>query len=119
MLQEASVTQTGLFQYTNPLRDSPDDLTLRTVAKTISKYDTSVSTTFSEMECEEDTDVPLHTLEFVPGTLSIFAGSKSLHRVTKVEGDCSRLVAVLTFASSPGFRNSAAVQKLFWGRSAS
>ena len=59
----------------------------------------------------------LHTLEFEPGTLSIFAGSKSLHRVTKVEGNQSRLVAVLTFASQPGFRNTPKVQKLFWGRS--
>jgi hypothetical protein len=126
MLQEASVNETGLFQYTNPLRERPDDLALESVAQTISIYVSTVSDDHpSFVELESDTNskpstiAPLvHTLEFVPGTLSIFAGSKSLHRVTKVEGTCSRLVAVLTFASKPGFRNSAAVQKLFWGRSA-
>jgi hypothetical protein len=121
MLQEASVRTTGLFQYTNPLRDHSKDLALKSVAQTITTYDSAVSNPFVELESEETKngkEVPLHTLDFVPGTLSIFAGSKSLHRVTKVEGKCSRLVAVLTFASQPGFRNTPAVQKLFWGRSA-
>lgn len=116
MLQEASVRGTGLFQYTHPLRETPDNLALETVAATLRSYDeTTTDTPF----CEAFVPPPsLHTLKFMPGTLSIFSGSKSLHRVTKVEGDCSRLVAVLTFASQPGFRNSAKVQKLFWGRSA-
>ena len=56
------------------------------------------------------------TLEFEPGTLSIFCGSRCLHEVTRVEGDRDRLVAVFCYATSPGVRNSAEVQKLFWGR---
>ena len=56
------------------------------------------------------------TLQFEPGTLSIFCGSRCLHEVTKVEGYKDRLVAVFCFATSPGVRNSAQVQKLFWGR---
>lgn len=121
MLQESSQAGTGLFQYTTPLRDHPDDLALESVANTISEY-TNVKSKFLE-SIEGGTAInpkprtpPLHTLNFVPGTLSIFAGSKSLHRVTKVEGNCSRLVAVLTFASQPGFQNTPEVQKLFWGR---
>ena len=56
------------------------------------------------------------TLEFEPGTLSIFCGSRCLHEVTRVQGDRDRLVAVFCYATSPGVRNSAEVQKLFWGR---
>ena len=58
----------------------------------------------------------LHTLDFRPGTLLVLAGSKSLHRVTAVKGNRSRFVAVLTFASRPGFCNTPEVQKMFWGR---
>ncbi len=118
MLQEASDGSSGLFQYTNPLREFPDDLALDSVARTIQEYDgTAQHFTFDIEHTNIGITPPLHTLNFQAGTLSIFAGSKSLHRVTKVQGTCSRLVAVLTFASEPGFRNSPAVQKLFWGRS--
>jgi hypothetical protein len=124
MLQEASTPGTGLFQYTNPLRQQPEDLALQSVASAIATYDSNAQDHFHELESNKGGSpknaVPpplLHSLEFVPATLSIFAGSKSLHRVTKVEGICSRLTAILTFASKPGFRNSPAIQKLFWGRS--
>lgn len=121
MLQEASDKSSGLFQYTEPLRQNPEDLALNSVARAIHEYDTAAQDPFDEginHAPQESGRAPqLHTLDFKTGTLSIFAGSKSLHRVTKVKGDCSRLVAVLTFASAPGFRNSPAVQKLFWGRS--
>jgi hypothetical protein len=92
---------------------------LNKVAGLVKKYDdTSIANKVEFHEGCNDAAIPeLHTLDFRPGTLSIFSGSKSLHRVTKVKGDCSRLVAVLTFASRPGFRNSPEVQKLFWGRS--
>ena len=56
------------------------------------------------------------TLEFEPGTLSIFCGSRCLHEVTRVRGQTDRLVAVFCFATRPGVRNSAQVQQLFWGR---
>jgi hypothetical protein len=55
-------------------------------------------------------------LPFEPGTLSIFHGSRSLHRVTRCAGSRDRLVAVLCFASEPDAVNSDAVRKLFWGR---
>ena len=56
------------------------------------------------------------TLEFEPGTLSIFCGSRCLHEVTNTEGERDRLVAVFCYATSPGVRNSAEIQKMFWGR---
>jgi hypothetical protein len=114
----------GLFQYTHPLRSSPDDLALQDVAATLKAYDNNIDdndTPNNACSCflEDDGRAPplLHTLDFAPGTLSIFSGSKSLHRVTRVLGPPSRLVAVLTFASEPGFCNSPEVQRMFWGRS--
>ncbi|MEX1108343.1 MAG: hypothetical protein WEC00_05475 [Dongiaceae bacterium] len=62
----------------------------------------------------DETDVV--RLPFEPGTLSIFHGSRSLHRVTRCGGKRDRLVAVLCFASEAGAVNSEAVRKLFWGR---
>jgi len=56
-------------------------------------------------------------LDLAPGTLSIFAGSQSLHKDTRVEGNRDRLMAVLCFSSNPGMRNSEVVQKHFLGRS--
>ena len=53
---------------------------------------------------------------FCPGTLFLFAGRYSLHRVTTLGGRCSRLVAVLCYESQPGVTNSDEVRKLFWGR---
>lgn len=121
----------GLFQYTHPLRSSPEDLALYDVAATLKAYDKD-NTVHDKNDShnddpneicsrflEDDGRVPplLHTLDFAPGTLSIFSGSKSLHRVTRVVGPQSRLVAVLTFASEPGFCNSPDVQRMFWGRS--
>ena len=55
-------------------------------------------------------------MQFEPGTLSIFAGRHTLHRVTAVEGEHARLVPVLTYAERPGYRNSDAVRMMFWGR---
>ncbi len=55
-------------------------------------------------------------LPFTVGTMSIFAGRVSLHRVTQVLGSQSRFVAVLAFNSKPGVTNSDEVRKLFWGR---
>ena len=59
-----------------------------------------------------------HVLElpFTAGTLLIFAGRQTLHRVTRVSGARPRLVPVLTYAERPGLTNSEAVRKLFWGR---
>ncbi|CAJ1942080.1 unnamed protein product [Cylindrotheca closterium] len=145
MLQESEIPGTGLFQYTKPLRDSPDDLALTSVANAIHAYANDAVTTKSRLLLEassakeqtisdnnnnnddDDDDKSnsssfapsLHTLDFAPGTLSIFAGSKSLHRVTRVKGKRSRLVAVFTFASQPGFQNTSTIQNMFWGRSSS
>ncbi len=55
-------------------------------------------------------------LVFEPGTLSIFGGRHTLHRVTTVGGTRHRLVPVLCYDTEPGARNSDEVRLLFWGR---
>ena len=55
-------------------------------------------------------------LPFTPGTLLIFGGNQTIHRVTKVSGNRERLVPVLCFAEKEGVTNSPEVRKLFWGR---
>lgn len=55
-------------------------------------------------------------LPFTPGTLSIFNGRDTLHRVTRVEGERFRLVPVLCYSTQPDQMNSPTVRKMFWGR---
>jgi alkylated DNA repair dioxygenase AlkB len=126
MLQE-DADGGGLFQYTPPVKFSSSDLALAEVASAIEAYDErlkdvdSSTTHFAESASANvapSPPPPLQTLNFTPGTLSIFSGSKSLHRVTTVRGSNSRLVAVFTYSNVPNFCNSSRVQKLFWGRSA-
>lgn len=57
-------------------------------------------------------------LPFSAGTLLIFGGRQTLHRVTRVRGNRPRLVPVLCYAEQPNLTNSVAVRELFWGRSA-
>lgn len=63
-----------------------------------------------------DGEVAPVRMPFEPGTLSIFAGHRTLHRVTRVEGRRHRLVAVLAYNRAPGVGNSDEVRRLFWGR---
>jgi hypothetical protein len=55
-------------------------------------------------------------LPFTPGTLLIFGGRQTLHRVTRIRGEKPRLVPVLCYSETPGMENSESVRKLFWGR---
>ncbi len=55
-------------------------------------------------------------LPFTAGTLLIFGGRQTLHRVSRVSGDRARLVPVLCYSEAPDVVNSESVRKLFWGR---
>ena len=55
-------------------------------------------------------------LAFPPGTLVMFRGHHSLHRVTPVRGPRARLVAVLSYTREPGVTFSPYARKLFYGR---
>ena len=56
-------------------------------------------------------------LPFSAGTLLIFGGNQTIHRVTRVSGEKPRLVPVLCYSEEPNVVNSETVRKLFWGRS--
>lgn len=58
------------------------------------------------------------TLPNEPGTLSMFQGRYSMHRVTPVAGDRVRINAVLAYSARPGDRLNTLTQQLFYGRSA-
>ncbi len=73
---------------------------------------------YDEVERILDGEVEPVRMPFAPGTLSIFAGHCTLHRVTRVGGRHHRLVAVLCYNRDPGVANSDEVRKLFWGRAA-
>jgi len=51
-----------------------------------------------------------------PGTLAVFHGHNSLHRVTPVTGEVVRVNSVLTYGDRPDMRLSPLTQMLFYGR---
>ncbi len=53
-----------------------------------------------------------------PGALVLFRGRTALHRVTPVEGDRPRIIAVLSYDPEAGKRLTAHTQRLFYGRAA-
>jgi hypothetical protein len=57
----------------------------------------------------------VRTLHAEPGTLTLFRGRYSLHRVTPVRGSTSRVNAVLAYASTAGHRLSPLNRRLFYG----
>lgn len=58
------------------------------------------------------------TLAGTPGALTMFRGQYSLHRVTPVEGDQTRINAVLAYSQKPDDKLNPLTQKLFYGRTA-
>ncbi len=64
----------------------------------------------------EDSGSRVNPLE--AGTLNIFAGKNTLHRVSTVRGACSRLVAVFSYYDRPGVTFSEKERLGFYGRSA-
>ena len=55
---------------------------------------------------------------FEPGTLMIFAGRCSLHRVTPIESAPTRLVALLAYDRAPGTDSSGRLKLVRYGRTA-
>ena len=58
----------------------------------------------------------VQTMSGEPGTLALFRGHWSPHRVTPVEGSQTRVNAVLSYACAPGHRLGAETYRLFYGR---
>jgi len=64
----------------------------------------------------EDTGV--RRLALAPGTLNVFRGKNTAHRVTPVEGDRPRIISVFSFYERPGVMFSEEERIGFYGRAA-
>ena len=61
-----------------------------------------------------DPDSKIITLS--PGTLNVFKGKNTAHRVTPVAGDKARVIAVFSYYESPGVTFTEAERLGFYGR---
>ena len=89
----------GVFEYVKNVRDSDKgDFAFENVEKIV-----------------EGTLKP-SILEIEPGTLVVFKGKNSIHRVTPTIGDLTRYLVVFAYNSKPGVSLSKSAQKTFYGR---
>ena len=51
-------------------------------------------------------DDRVRTLPLAPGTLNVFKGRNTAHRVTPVEGDGARIIAVFSYYETPTSRSA-------------
>lgn len=100
----------GEFDFTPPLRSTSDEFAFEAVESVLTRTQCDTAA--------QNRSPVITTAPFAPGTLQLFAGRYSLHRVRPVCNHATneRIVAVLCFASEPGLKNSPYVQKMFWGR---
>lgn len=63
-----------------------------------------------------DGAAPVKTLTMNPGTLVLFRGRNSMHRVTPTQGGRTRMLAVLAYNSEPGVSLSESARMTFYGR---
>jgi hypothetical protein len=62
-------------------------------------------------------DPQMSVLPLAAGSLNVFAGRHTAHRVSPVAGNLSRIVAVFSYYEEPGFAFSSAERLGFYGRS--
>lgn len=63
-----------------------------------------------------DGDTTPDVLEMEPGTLVLFRGRNSIHRVSPNESDKTRMLAVLAYNAEAGFSLSESARMTFYGR---
>ncbi len=89
----------GAFEYVRDLRDADaGDMNFDGVARLL------------------DGEITPDVLEIEPGTLVLFRGRNSIHRVTPTEGATTRVLAVLAYNSKPGVALSENSMRTFYGR---
>ena len=88
----------GLFEYRTDLRSDADP-----------NYDGVARLLRGE-------DAAKKSLTLTPGALNVFRGKNTAHRVTPVEGNTARMIAVFSFYDRPGVRFTAEEQRGFYGR---
>ncbi len=90
----------GAFQYRSELRSDGDP-----------NYDG-----VARLLAGEDSEV--RTLPLTPGTLNVFKGKNTAHRVTAVGGPRDRIIAVFAYFDRPGVTMSESERIGFYGRAA-
>lgn len=89
----------GTFEYVKDVRDADNaEMNYELVGKVL------------------DGEVPVKTLTMDEGALVLFRGRNSLHRVTPVIGDQTRMLVVLAYNSEPGISLSESARMTFYGR---
>ncbi len=63
-----------------------------------------------------DGDTVPEKLHLTAGTLSLFRGRNSMHRVTPTTGNQTRMLVVLAYNTEPGISLSESARKTFYGR---
>jgi hypothetical protein len=61
-------------------------------------------------------DPEARILELSPGTLNVFRGRNTAHRVTAIKGKRDRIIAVLSYFERPGVNFTAEERIGFYGR---
>ncbi|MBO6825283.1 MAG: hypothetical protein JJ879_03715 [Sneathiella sp.] len=89
----------GEFQYVRDLRDAD-----------------AGEMNFEGVEAVLEGEKSYKTLDASEGTLALFRGRNSIHRVTPTEGDITRLLVVLAYNSEPGIALSETGRMTFYGR---
>ena len=98
------------------LQDADDGRRLRGGAADPHEPTTS-TTTMSRRVLAGDTSTVV-TLPMTPGTLLVFAGRNSMHRVSPIRGTTPRLVALLGYDTKPGTMSSELLKAVRYGRTA-
>ncbi len=97
MIQEPE--RGGAFEYVRDVRDAD-----------------SGEMNFDQVGRILDGQEQVETLHAAPGTLSLFRGRNSMHRVAPNDGERTRMLVVLAYNSSPGIALSENARKTFYGR---
>jgi hypothetical protein len=71
---------------------------------------------FSGVEDVLNDKTPLESLAMPAGTLVMFRGRNSIHRVAPVKGDTTRMLVVLAYNSKPGISLDENARRTFYGR---
>jgi len=71
---------------------------------------------FEDAEKVLNGEMATETLSMDDGTLVLFRGQNSMHRVTPTIGDTTRMLAVLAYNAKPGIALSKSARMTFYGR---
>jgi len=94
-----SATEGGVFEYVTDVRDADAGQM---------NYDLASKVL--------DGDLPVKTLSMDAGTLVLFRGRNSMHRLTPNAGSRTRMLAVLAYNTAPGIALSESARMTFFGR---